>query len=147
MYAELLKLIDEVVEPTESIENNPLQYYYDWLLEKYKDRNLMLLNAIKLIDLLEIDLTNFKEAIAKNNLVPEVPKPTEEDFKLYAETPEELARLILSTDLVAVIQRTKKICGFVNLSSLKPIIIFDGAVNDYVVSNEFVKSKFYKNVL
>lgn len=147
MYAELSKLIDETVEPTESIENNPLQYFYDYLLEKYKDSNPMNLKANKLVDLLEIDLAKFKDTISKNNAIPNVPEPKEEDFKIYAETPEELARLKLSTDLVTIIQRTKKIVGFVNLSSLSPIIQFDGGKNDYVVNNDFVKSKFYKNVL
>ena len=141
------KLIDETVEPTESIENNPLQYFYDWLLEKYKDSNPMNLKANKLVDLLEIDLAKFKDAIAKNNAIQNGPEPKEEDFKTYAETPEELARLKLSNDLVTIIQRTKKIVGFVNLSSLSPIIQFDGGKNDYVVNNDFVKSKFYKNVL
>ena len=147
MYSELSKLIDEIVEPTESIENKPLQYYYDWLLEKYKDSNPMNLTAVKLVDLLEIDLTTFKDSIAKNNAIPNVSEPIEENFKIYAETPEELARLKLSIDLVTIIQRTKKIIGFVNMSSFSPIIQFDGGKNDYVVNNDFVKSKFYKNVL
>lgn len=147
MYAELSKLIDKEVEPSENIENNPLQYYYDWLLEKYKDSNPMNLKAVKLVELMEIDLAKFKDSIAKNNAIPNVPEPLEENFKIYAETPEELARLKLSTDLVEVIQRTNKIVGFVNLSSLSPIIRFDGGKNEYVVNNDFVKSKFYKNVL
>lgn len=147
MYAELSKLIDGAIKPTESIENDPLQYFHDWLLEKYKDRNQMNLKAVKLVDLLEIDLTKFKDSIANNNKVPNVHEPKEEDFKVYAETPEELARLKLSTDLVAMIQRTKKIVGVLNLSSFSPIIQFDGMLNDYVINNNFVKSKHYKNVL
>jgi hypothetical protein len=147
MYSELSKLIDEKAKPTESIEINPLQYYYDWLLEKYKDSNPMKLTAVKLVDLLEIDLAKFKDAIANNNAIPNIAEPNEEDFKIYAETPEELARLKLSNDLVATIQRTKKIVGFVNLSSFSPIIRFDSGKNDYVVNNDFIKSKFYKNVL
>lgn len=147
MYAELSNLIDEDAEPTASIENNPLQFFYDWLLEKYKDRNPMNLKAVKLVDLLEIDLTKFKDSIAKNNAIPNVPEPKEEDFNLYAETPEELARLKLSTDFIAVIQRAKKIVGFVNLAGFVPIIKFDGHLNDYVVNKEYVKSKYCKNIL
>lgn len=147
MYAELSKLIDNEVEPAESIENDPLQYFHDWLLEKYKDHNQMNLKAVKLVDLLEIDLTKFKDSIAKNNAIPNVPEPTEENFKLYAETPEELARLKLSTDLAEVIKRTKKVIGFINLSNFRPLVQFDGMLNEYVVNNDYVKSKYYKNVL
>lgn len=147
MYVELSKLIDGTAEPAESIENDPLQYFYDWLLIEYKDRNQMNLKAVKLVDLLEIDLTKFKDSIANNNKVPNVPEPIEENFKLYAETPEEVARLKLSTDFVEIIARTKKVVGFINVSAFRPIIKFDGTKNDYVVNNEFIKSKHYKNVL
>jgi hypothetical protein len=147
MYAELSELINGAVEPSESIENDPLQYFYDWLLIEYKDRNQMNLKAVKLVDLLEIDLTKFKDSIAKNNAIPNIPEPIEEDFKVYAETPEELARLKLSTDFVEVIKRTKKVVGFVNLSNFRAIIQFDGLLNEYVINKDFVKSKHYKNVL
>lgn len=147
LLTELSILINAPGELTESIEADPMQFYNAWLLNEYQERNPMNLNANKLIDLLEIDLTNFKNAIVKNNAIPNIPEPIEEDFKIYAETPEEMARFKLANDLVDVIQRTKKICGFVNLASFKPIIFFDGGTNEYAVNKDFIKSKFAKNVL
>ena len=150
MYAELSKLIDEAVDPADCIESNPLDFYYNWLLEKYKDRNQMNLKAIKLVDLLEIDLTSFNSSIAKNNAVLNVPEPIEEEFKVYAETPEELARLKLATDLIDVAERFNKMNGSVqsvNLTVFKPIIIYDGSVLKYVPHPAWIKSTIYKNIL
>lgn len=150
MYSELEALTSEPLKANKEFENNPLEYYYNWLAEKHKKTNSLNLKPTKLIDLLEISISDFEKAIAKFKSVPNIEKPTKEAFKVYAETPEELARLKLANDLIAIAERADKVVstyGGVNLSEFKPIVSISG--NKYVPNVFWIKSTHqqYKNIL
>ena len=147
LYLEAWKsLKDEITALVGQIEidyDDPMLSVREAFLKKYEDKNTFGLSFQKLIELLEIDLSRLKDAIALYEKCQVRQKPQREDFTIYAKTEEQKARLRLANGLLRNLETIKEngwghcYAGVFVQSFSAPPIFMNGSL-DWKVNPRFV---------
>ena len=123
--------------------DNPMLSVREAFLKKYEDKNTFGLSFQKLIELLEIDLTRLKDAIALFDKCQVRQEPQREDFTTYAKTDEQKARLRLANGLLRTMDTIKEngwghcYAGTFTKSFANPPIFMTGSL-EWKVNPRFV---------
>lgn len=84
--------------------DDPMRSVREAFLKKYEEQNTFGISFKKLVELLEIDLSRLKDAIALYEKCQVRQEPQREDFTIYAKTEEQKARLRLANGLLRSMQ-------------------------------------------
>ena len=73
-----------------------------YFAELHKDNNKLNLRAVKLFDLMELDLEKVISIFDKAKVMPHQIKPDIKDYEMYATTPQEKERLKIAQDFLEI---------------------------------------------
>jgi len=99
---ELLKAVKDLIgkEVKDDFIEDPINNFNKLIEQKYKSKNQLGLSATKLIDVLEIDISEFIKAKAKYDTFKETQKPNIDDYSHFTETDQENKKLDAVNDVI-----------------------------------------------
>ena len=130
----------------ESFYEDALNNFYDLLLVKYQKQNTLNLKAEKLAELLELDLTKLKTETANYNKLKNIESPNEAAYTTYAETEEEVNKLVKIEQLINLIYEIENELGvkaypFDVATAFRRILKFNVRTNKYEVNARYIKGE------
>ena len=84
------------------VRDNAFNLYMKYFAELHKDNNNLNLRAVKLFDLMELDLAKVISIFDKAKVMPHQIKPDIKDYEIYASTPQEIERLHIAKDFLNI---------------------------------------------
>ena len=84
------------------VRDNAFNLYMKYFAELHKDNNNLNLRAVKLFDLMELDLAKVISIFDKAKVMPHQIKPDIKDYEMYATTPQEKERLKIAQDFLEI---------------------------------------------
>ena len=84
------------------VRDNAFNLYMQYFAELHKDNNNLNLRAVKLFDLMELDLAKVISIFDKAKVMPHQIKPDIKDYEIYASTPQEIERLHIAKDFLNI---------------------------------------------
>jgi len=81
--------------------DNALNVFLSFFKKRHEKQNTLDLSAIKLADLMELDLTRII-SIFDTSKIKNYPKPDIKDYEMYATTPQEIERLKIAQDFLEI---------------------------------------------
>jgi hypothetical protein len=84
------------------VRDNAFNIYMQNFAELHKDNNNLNLRAVKLFDLMELDLAKVISIFDKAKVMPHQIKPDIKDYEMYASTPQEIERLHIAKDFLNI---------------------------------------------
>jgi len=84
------------------VRDNAFNLYMKYFAELHKDNNNLNLRAVKLFDLMELNLEKVISIFDKAKVMPHQEQPKIEDYEMYATTPQEIERLHIAKDFLNI---------------------------------------------
>jgi hypothetical protein len=84
------------------VRDNAFNIYMKYFAELHKDNNNLNLRAVKLFDLMELNLEKVISIFDKAKVMPHQIKPDIKDYEMYATTPQEIERLHIAKDFLNI---------------------------------------------
>jgi hypothetical protein len=84
------------------VRDNAFNIYMKYFAELHKDNNNLNLRAVKLFDLMELDLAKVISIFDKAKVMQQKIKPDIKDYEMYATTPQEKERLKIAQDFLEI---------------------------------------------
>jgi len=84
------------------VRDNAFNIYMKYFAELHKDNNNLNLRAVKLFDLMELDLAKVISIFDKAKVMQHQEQPKIEDYEMYATTPQEIERLHIAKDFLNI---------------------------------------------
>ena len=84
------------------VRDNAFNLYMKYFAELHKDNNNLNLRAVKLFDLMELNLEKVISIFDKAKVMPHQEQPKIEDYEMYASTPQEKERLKIAQDFLEI---------------------------------------------
>jgi len=84
------------------VRDNAFNLYMKYFAELHKDNNNLNLRAVKLFDLMELNLEKVISIFDKAKVMPHQIKPDIKDYEMYATTPQEKERLKIAQDFLEI---------------------------------------------
>jgi hypothetical protein len=84
------------------VRDNAFNIYMQYFAELHKDNNNLNLRAVKLFDLMELNLEKVISIFDKAKVMPHQEQPKIEDYEMYATTPQEKERLKIAQDFLEI---------------------------------------------
>ena len=84
------------------VRDNAFNLYMKYFAELHKDNNNLNLRAVKLFDLMELNLEKVISIFDKAKVMPHQEQPKIEDYEMYATTPQEKERLKIAQDFLEI---------------------------------------------
>jgi hypothetical protein len=84
------------------VRDNAFNIYMQNFAELHKDNNNLNLRAVKLFDLMELNLEKVISIFDKAKVMPHQIKPDIKDYEMYASTPQEKERLKIAQDFLEI---------------------------------------------
>ena len=84
------------------VRDNAFNIYMKYFAELHKDNNKLNLRAVKLFDLMELDLAKVISIFDKAKVMQHQEQPKIEDYEMYATTPQEKERLKIAQDFLEI---------------------------------------------
>jgi len=85
------------------VRDNAFNIYMQYFAELHKDNNNLNLRAVKLFDLMELDLAKVISIFDKAKVMQHQIKPDIKDYEMYATTPQEIERLHIAKEFLNII--------------------------------------------
>ena len=90
------------LQATDLTRDNSFSLYMKLFAELHKDNNNLNLRAVKLFDLMELNLEKVISIFDKAKVMPHQEQPKIEDYEMYASTPQEKERLKIAQDFLEI---------------------------------------------
>ena len=90
------------LQATDLTRDNAFNLYMKYFAELHKDNNNLNLRAVKLFDLMELNLEKVISIFDKAKVMPHQEQPKIEDYEMYATTPQEIERLHIAKDFLNI---------------------------------------------
>ena len=90
------------LQATDLTRHNAFNLYMKNFAELHKDNNNLNLRAVKLFDLMELNLEKVISIFDKAKVMPHQEQPKIEDYEMYATTPQEIERLHIAKDFLNI---------------------------------------------
>ena len=90
------------LQATDLTRDNSFNLYMKLFAELHKDNNNLNLRAVKLFDLMELNLEKVISIFDKAKVMPHQEQPKIEDYEMYATTPQEIERLHIAKDFLNI---------------------------------------------
>ena len=90
------------LQATDLTRHNAFNLYMKNFAELHKDNNKLNLRAVKLFDLMELNLEKVISIFDKAKVMPHQEQPKIEDYEMYATTPQEIERLHIAKDFLNI---------------------------------------------
>ena len=84
------------------VRDNAFNLYMKYFSEMHKDNNKLNLRAVKLFDLMELNLEKVISIFDKAKVMPHQIKPDIKDYEMYASTPQEIERLHIAKEFLNI---------------------------------------------
>ena len=84
------------------VRDNAFNLYMKYFAELHKENNKLNLRAVKLFDLMELDLAKVISIFDKAKVMQHQIKPDIKDYEMYATTPQEIERLHIAKDFLNI---------------------------------------------
>ena len=84
------------------VRDNAFGVFMKYFAELHKDNNKLNLRAVKLFDLMELNLAKVISIFDKAKVMPHQIKPDIKDYEMYASTPQEKERLKIAQDFLEI---------------------------------------------
>jgi hypothetical protein len=94
--------------------DNSLNVFLAYFKELHKKENTLNLSAIKLADLMELDLARII-SIFDTSKIKNYPKPDIKDYEMYATTPQEIERLHIAKEFLNIMGKLQTQVQFTNV--------------------------------
>jgi len=116
--------------------DNALNVFLAYFKELHKKENTLDLSAIKLADLMELDLARII-SIFDTSRIKNYPKPILKDYEMYATTPQEIERLHIAKDFLNIMGKLETGINFTQ--PLKAPVKRDVYTGHAVINPYFVR--------
>ena len=90
------------LQATDLTRDNAFNLYMKYFAELHKDNNNLNLRAVKLFDLMELNLEKVISIFDKAKVMPHQEQPKIEDYEMYATTPQEIERLHIAKEFLNI---------------------------------------------
>ena len=84
------------------VRDNAFGVFMKYFAELHKDNNKLNLRAVKLFDLMELNLEKVISIFDKAKVMPHQIKPDIKDYEMYATTPQEIERLHIAKEFLNI---------------------------------------------
>jgi len=119
------------------VRDNAFNIYMKYFAELHKDNNNLNLRAVKLFDLMELNLEKVISIFDKAKVMPHQEQPKIEDYEMYATTPQEIERLHIAKDFLNIIGKIETGINFTQ--PLKAPVKRDVYTGHAVINPYFVR--------
>ena len=126
------------LQATDLTRDNAFNLYMKYFAELHKDNNNLNLRAVKLFDLMELNLEKVISIFDKAKVMPHQEQPKIEDYEMYASTPQEKERLKIAQDFLEILGKLDTSVNFTNV--YKAPIKRDNNTGHPVINHLWVKS-------
>jgi hypothetical protein len=116
--------------------DNALNVFLSFFKKRHEKENTLDLSAIKLADLMELDLARII-SIFDTSRIKNYPKPDIKDYEMYASTPQEIERLHIAKDFLNIMGKLETGINFTQ--PLKAPVKGDVYTGHAVINPYFVK--------
>ena len=125
------------LQATDLTRHNAFNLYMKYFAELHKDNNKLNLRAVKLFDLMELDLAKVISIFDKAKVMPHQIKPDIKDYEMYATTPQEIERLHIAKEFLNIMGKLETGINFTQ--PLKAPVKRDVYTGHAVINPYFVK--------
>jgi hypothetical protein len=125
------------LQATDLTRDNSFNLYMKLFAELHKDNNKLNLRAVKLFDLMELNLEKVISIFDKAKVMPHQIKPDIKDYEMYATTPQEIERLHIAKDFLNIMGKLETGINFTQ--PLKAPVKGDVYTGHAVINPYFVK--------
>ena len=119
------------------VRDNAFNLYMKYFSEMHKDNNKLNLRAVKLFDLMELNLEKVISIFDKAKVMPHQIKPDIKDYEMYATTPQEIERLHIAKEFLNIMGKLETGINFTQ--PLKAPVKGDVYTGHAVINPYFVK--------
>jgi hypothetical protein len=119
------------------VRDNAFNLYMKYFAELHKDNNNLNLRAVKLFDLMELNLEKVISIFDKAKVMPHQEQPKIEDYEMYATTPQEIERLHIAKEFLNIMGKLETGINFTQ--PLKAPVKRDVYTGHAVINPYFVK--------
>ena len=126
------------LQATDLTRDNSFSLYMKLFAELHKDNNNLNLRAVKLFDLMELNLEKVISIFDKAKVMPHQIKPDIKDYEMYATTPQEKERLKIAQDFLEILGKLDTSVNFTNV--YKAPLKRDNNTGHPVINHLWVKS-------
>jgi hypothetical protein len=119
------------------VRDNAFNLYMKYFSEMHKDNNKLNLRAVKLFDLMELNLEKVISIFDKAKVMPHQEQPKIEDYEMYASTPQEIERLHIAKEFLNIMGKLETGINFTQ--PLKAPVKRDVYTGHAVINPYFVK--------
>jgi len=125
------------LQATDLTRHNAFNLYMKNFAELHKDNNNLNLRAVKLFDLMELNLEKVISIFDKAKVMPHQEQPKIEDYEMYATTPQEIERLHIAKEFLNIMGKLGTGINFTQ--PLKAPVKRDVYTGHAVINPYFVK--------
>ena len=125
------------LQATDLTRDNAFNLYMKYFAELHKDNNNLNLRAVKLFDLMELNLEKVISIFDKAKVMPHQIKPDIKDYEMYATTPQEIERLHIAKDFLNIMGKLETGINFTQ--PLKAPVKRDVYTGHAVINPYFVR--------
>ena len=125
------------LQATDLTRDNAFNLYMKYFAELHKDNNNLNLRAVKLFDLMELNLEKVISIFDKAKVMPHQIKPDIKDYEMYATTPQEIERLHIAKEFLNIMGKLETGINFTQ--PLKAPVKRDVYTGHAVINPYFVK--------
>jgi hypothetical protein len=125
------------LQATDLTRDNSFNLYMKLFAELHKDNNNLNLRAVKLFDLMELNLEKVISIFDKAKVMPHQIKPDIKDYEMYATTPQEIERLHIAKDFLNIMGKLETGINFTQ--PLKAPVKRDVYTGHAVINPYFVR--------
>ena len=118
--------------------DNALNVFLSFFKKRHEKENTLVLSAIKLADLMELDLARII-SIFDTSRIKNYPKPILKDYEMYATTPQEIERLHIAKEFLNIMGKLGTQVMFSNV--LMAPIKRDVNTGHPVVNHHWIKQR------
>ena len=119
------------------VRDNAFGVFMKYFAELHKDNNKLNLRAVKLFDLMELNLEKVISIFDKAKVMPHQEQPKIEDYEMYATTPQEIERLHIAKEFLNIMGKLGTGINFTQ--PLKAPVKRDVYTGHAVINPYFVK--------
>jgi len=125
------------LQASDLTRDNAFNLYMKYFAELHKDNNNLNLRAVKLFDLMELNLEKVISIFDKAKVMPHQIKPDIKDYEMYATTPQEIERLHIAKEFLNIMGKLETGINFTQ--PLKAPVKRDVYTGHAVINPYFVR--------